>query len=147
MTDVEAMLIQQEGTGPQTAQGRFLPYLDTVGKLSIGYGRNLTDNGVSQVEARGMLGNDIVIAMQIVRQLFSVYDQLSRPRQLVLISMAYNLGQAKFSKWPRFIDAVHRGDWQTAAMELLDSKAARTDAPSRYKQLATMMLEDTSTWV
>ena len=31
---------------------RLKPYTDTVGKLTIGYGRNLTDVGISDEEAR-----------------------------------------------------------------------------------------------
>ena len=34
------------------------PYLDTVGKVTIGYGRNIGDNGISLEEAQIMFNND-----------------------------------------------------------------------------------------
>lgn len=146
MTDLQAMLMQQEGTGPRDAQGHFLPYEDSVGKLTIGYG-HLVEKGLPPDIAMMLFNADIADALDDVRHCFSCYDQLSRPRQLVLVSMAFNLGRAKLSKFVRFIGAVHRGDWQEAHDELLDSKAAREDAPGRYKELARMMRDNTSAWI
>ena len=140
MTDIEAMLRHHEGE-------RLTPYVDSVGKVTIGIGRNLTDKGISAEECRSFLYRDIADAMEDVLHCFSCYDQLSRPRQLVLVSMAYNLGRAKLAKFVRFIGAVHLGKWDEAADELLDSKAAKQDAPARYQQLAKMMRENVSVWV
>jgi lysozyme len=38
---------------------RLHPYTDTVGKLTIGVGRNLADMGISDAEATVLLQNDI----------------------------------------------------------------------------------------
>lgn len=146
MSDLEAMLIAQEGTGPRDEHGTFLPYPDSVGKLTVGYG-HLVDKGLPSEIALMLFRADIADALEDVRHCFSCYDQLSRPRQLVLISLAFNLGRAKLNKFVRFIGAVHLGKWDEAADELLDSKAAREDAPFRYKQLAQMMRTSTSQWV
>lgn len=146
MTDLQCMLMAQEGTGPRDAHGRFLPYPDSVGKLTIGYG-HLVEKGLPPDIALMLFQCDVADAIEDVRHNFSCYDQLSRPRQLVLCSMAYNLGRVGLSKWPRFIGAVHLGKWDEAADELLNSKAAREDAPARYRQLAQMMRENTSTWI
>ena len=61
--------------------------------------------------------------------------------------MAFNLGRTKLAKFVRFIGAVHLGKWNEAADELLDSKAARHDAPARYKELARMMRDNHSAWI
>jgi lysozyme len=145
MTDAQAMLMAQEGTGP-IQNGRFLPYKDSVGKLTIGYG-HLLEAGIPAEVANMLFQVDLADAVHAARQLFSCYDSLSRPRQLVLISMAFNLGKDGLSKWPRFISAVHASQWDEAADELLDSKAAREQAPARYQQLAKMMRDNTSAWV
>lgn len=146
MTDVEQMIKAQEGTGPMV-NGRFMPYLDSAGKWTIGYGRCIQDIGISEDEAEVMLTSDIAIAANDVRRLCSIYDELTRPRQLVLVSMALNLGYVRYAKWVHFWDAIHRKDWHGAADQILDSKAAREDAPARYKQLAGMMRMDQSQWV
>ena len=148
------MLRMQEGSGP-CRNGRFYAYDDATGlelkpgdtlhgNLTIGYGHNLTALGIT--DAMMLLRDDIANAFEVVHHNFSCFDQLSRPRQLVLLSMAYNLGP-KLSQWPRFISAVHKGDYADAAREIEDSKAAKQDAPARYKELAKMMRENSSEWI
>ena len=146
MTDLQAMLMSQEGTGPRDEHGRFLPYPDSMGTLTIGYG-HLVEKGLPPDIAMMLFNADLADALDDVRHCFSCYDQLSRSRQLVLCSMAFNLGRVRLAKFVRFIGAVHRSAWDEAADELLDSKAARTDAPARYKQLSKMMRDNESQWV
>lgn len=122
MTDLEQMLIAQEGTGPRDAHGRFLPYEDSVGKLTIGYG-HVVAKGIPSDIALMLFHTDIADAIDDIRHNFSCYDQLSRPRQLALVSLSYNLGRVGLSKFVRFIGAVHLGKWDEAADELLDSLA------------------------
>jgi lysozyme len=53
--DVDALtadLIRDEGL-------KLKPYTDTVGKLTIGIGRNLTDRGISRQEALVLARNDV----------------------------------------------------------------------------------------
>jgi len=145
MTDLQAMLMQQEGTGPYL-DGRFFPYVDAVGKMTIGYGRNLDAKGLSDAEVSMLLNADIADAIGDVRHCFSCYDQLSRARQLVVVSMAFNMGRERLSKFVRFIGAVHLGKWEEAAFEMLASKWA-TQVGMRATKLAEMMRNDTSEWV
>jgi lysozyme len=145
MTDAQQMLMSQEGTGPRDADGRFLPYLDSVGKWTIGYG-HLMEKGLPADVANMLFQCDLADALDDVRHCFSCYDSLSRPRQLVLISLAFQLGRNKLNGFVRFIGAVHRGDWNDAADELLNSKAAR-QTPARYNQLSKMMKDNSSEWI
>lgn len=145
MTDLEAMLMSQEGTGPRGPHGEFLPYPDSVGKLTIGYG-HLVDKGLPADLALMLFKSDIADALDDVRHNCSCYDQLSRPRQLVMVSLAFNLGRERLGKFVRFLGALHLGHYEDAADELLNSKAAREDAPARYRQLADMMRTNTSEW-
>lgn len=145
MTDVQAMLIAQEGTGLMR-EGRYFPYYDSVGKLTIAYGHNLEAKGLPSDVAMMLLNIDIADAMEDVRHNFSCYDQLSRARQMVLVSMAFNLGRDGLAKFVRFIGAVHRGDWEEAAQEIANSRAA-TQAPGRYNPLAKIMRENVSPWL
>ena len=145
MTDLEQMLMQQEGTGPRGPHGEFLPYPDSVSKLTIGYG-HLVEKGLPSDIALMLFHADIADALEDVRHNCSCYDQLSRPRQLVMVSLAFNLGRDKLSKFVRFLGALHLGHYDEAADELLNSKAA-SQAPLRYRQLASMMRDNVSEWV
>ena len=139
MTALQQMLLHHEGK-------RNKPYTDTVGKLTIGIGRNLDDKGLSDDEIFHLLNNDIADAIEDVRHCFSCYDQLSDARRMVLVSMAFNLGRARLAKFVRFIGAVHLGRYDEAAEEMLDSTWAK-QVGDRAVTLATMMRDDTTEWL
>ena len=139
MTDVERMMIQDEGE-------RLTLYQDTQFKQTIGIGHNLSDKPISQAASRQIFADDLADAIDDVNHCCSVYDELSRPRQLVMINLAFNLGRVRLVKFVRFLGAIHRGDWNDAADEILNSEAAR-QLPLRYGRLAAMMREDISRWV
>lgn len=103
---------------------RLKPYRDTVGKLTIGYGRNLEDVGISRDEADFMLDNDID---QVERQLETVdeYRDLDAVRQAVIANMAFNLGFAGLMGFKNMWAAIGRRDWESASEEMLNSKWAR----------------------
>lgn len=145
MTDLAKLIMQQEGTGPYR-DGHFYPYVDSVGKSTIGYGHNLEAKGIPESIATQLLMADLADAIQDVQHVCSVYEQLSRPRQLVMVSLAFNLGRAGLVKFVRFLGAIHSNQWDEAADELLNSKAAQ-QAPGRYQQLAKMIRENVSEWV
>ena len=138
MTDAQDMILEQEGL-------RLTVYLDSNGIETIGVGRNIRDKGLSKEEAMILLNNDLCDAIADARHSFSCYDTLSRPRQLVLIGLAYNIGRTGLSQFVRFIGAVHRGDWEDAADELVDSKWY-TQVGIRGKQYVRMMRENKSEW-
>jgi lysozyme len=98
------------------------PYKDSVGKLTIGVGRNLDDNGITEVEALFLLDHDIRKAESDVIALVNNYDSLDDLRQRVLIDMAFNLGRTRFSKFRRMLAAVEAGDFTKAADEMTDSR-------------------------
>lgn len=103
---------------------RLKPYRDTVGKLTIGYGRNLEDVGISRDEADLMLDNDID---QVEQQLETVdeYRDLDPVRQTVICNMAFNLGFAGLMGFKNMWAAIGRRDWESVSEEMLNSKWAR----------------------
>ena len=112
------MLEQEEGL-------KLKPYTDSVGKLTIGYGRNLDDTGISETEARFMLGNDIARAALLLDKNIPWWKLLDEPRQAVLCDMTFNMGfgdgRHGLSTFPRFLEAVRSGNYALAAKEGLDS--------------------------
>lgn len=115
---LEDTLIRHEGL-------RLTPYRCTAGKLTIGIGRNLDDVGISEAEARLMLRNDIVNAEAELRRAFRWFDRLSPLRQQVLVNMAFNIGLPRLKGFRNMLAALERGDYDRAAVEMLDSRWAR----------------------
>ena len=114
------------------------PYTDTKGKLTIGIGRNLTDNGIRKVESDFMFSNDVTAIKAELNGMIPWWNLLTNPRQMVLASMAFNMGTPRLLTFKKMLAACRAGDYPKAAAEILDSKAAR-DAPNRYGRLAVMM--------
>ena len=112
-------IIKNEGS--ITKKGRHMPYVDTVGKTTIGYGRNLTDNGISDVEARYLLANDIQSAINDLRAALPWFDSLDEVRQEVLVDLSFNMGISGLLKFKRTLDHIKNGEYPQAAAELLDS--------------------------
>lgn len=100
-------------------------YVDTVGKVSGGVGRNLTDRGFSDDEIDLMLGNDIKIAERDARSLVPGFDYLGDVRQEVIVNMSLNMGFARLSGFKRFLAAVGASEFAEASLEMLDSKWAK----------------------
>ena len=116
---------------------RLKPYKDTVGKLTIGIGRNLDDKGISREEAFAMLDNDIA---EVVRQLEQVdeYQALDDTRQTVLANMCFNLGFYGLMGFRKMWLALARNDYHEAAKQMLDSRWAR-QVGYRADELAQIM--------
>src|SRR5690554_799378 len=123
---------------PERHEGlRLKPYKDTVGKLTIGIGRNLDDKGISREEAFALLDNDIA---EVVRQLEQVdeYQALDDARQTVLANMCFNLGLYGLMGFRKMWLALTRNDYHEAAKQMLDSRWAR-QVGYRADELAQIM--------
>ena len=128
------MLIKHEGL-------KLRPYRDTVGKLTIGTGRNLDDVGITKEEADYLLYNDIYrIEGEIINKL-PVYSTLSDNRKIVLMNMGFNLGINGLLKFKKMIAAIENKEWIIAASEMLNSKWAR-QVKGRAIELAEIMRTD-----
>lgn len=117
---------------------RQYPYKCTAGKLTIGYGRNLDDVGISKEEAEYLLDMDLdkhteeldkVITWAVPKDVYAV-----------LVDMHYNLGHERFMQFKKMLAALKKLDFKEAAKEMLDSKWAK-QVPNRAAELATIMEE------
>ena len=125
-----AMLQRHEGL-------RLKPYKCTAGKLSIGYGRNLDDMGISEVEAMVLLRHDIERCYDELN-VFSWFADLDQVRQEALVDMLFNLGLPTFLEFKKTLKFVAEGKYSQAAEEMLRSKWA-DQVGDRAKELAYMM--------
>jgi lysozyme len=116
---------------------RLKPYQDTVGKLTIGYGRNLVDKGISEEEAEMLLIDDVLYLRNRLTR-YPWFLVLNEPRQEVIINMAYNLGMTGLLGFKRMIAALNAHNYSLAADEMLDSRWAR-QVGRRADELALQM--------
>lgn len=133
MTQGEALrqqLIAHEGL-------RLKPYTDTVGKLTIGVGRNLADKGLTKAEAMILLENDIQECILDLAT-FPWFHGLDPVRQRVMVDMRFNLGPKGFRAFKRTLAAVSDGRFNHAADQMLASKWA-SQVGARASRLARMM--------
>lgn len=130
------LLIRDEGL-------RLKPYKDTVGKLTIGVGRNLDDVGISQDEAEHLLFNDIA-KVEVEARKYAWFPALSDTRKAVVLSMIFNMGSQGFAGFKNTIDDIAAGDYGSAASRMLQSKWA-TQVGNRAVRLARAMRTDVLT--
>ena len=105
---------------------RLKPYRCTAGKLTIGYGRNLDDCGISQTEAYLLLENDIQnCEKQLLDKIPEIYDALDEVRKSVLLNLCFNLGIGGLLEFKNTLAFIAAGDWERAANGMLASKWAK----------------------
>lgn len=114
---------------------RLKPYTCTAGALSIGYGRNLEDRGISQSEADLMLENDIAECVAELHRAIPGWQKHDSVRQNVLVEMVFNMGMPRLLTFRKMLAALDALDYATAAKELLDSRYA-TQVGKRAETLA-----------
>ena len=130
-------LMAHEGSGPMKF-GRHFPYRCPAGKLTIGYGRNLDDVGISAEEARDLLDDDINDCLRDLGT-FPWFGSLDPIRQRALVNMRFQLGPQGFRGFRHMLAALEIGAYAMAAVEARDSKWARTDSPARARTVTAML--------
>lgn len=103
------------------------PYVDTVGVITIGIGRNLNHVGLSMDEVEYLFENDVKKAVNSARRVVGeeLFDSLSVNRKAAIANMAFNLGECGLRKFVKFLGFIRRGDFKKASHEMLNSVWAR----------------------
>jgi lysozyme len=117
---------------------RLKPYRDTVGKLTIGVGRNLEDVGISKDEADMLLATDIRSADAAVSKALPWTVNIDPIRRAVLVNMAFNLGIEGLLGFKHTLDLVRAGKYEEASDAMLNSKWAEQVGP-RAARLSVQM--------
>ncbi|HXQ41753.1 MAG TPA: glycoside hydrolase family protein [Candidatus Udaeobacter sp.] len=115
---------------------RLKPYRDSVGKLTIGYGRNLDSVGISEEEASTMLASDVARATLDVEGQLPWAATLDPVRQRVLVEMAFNMGIEGLLTFQNTLSAIREARWADASDGLLASLADHQE-PARVGRWAT----------
>ena len=97
---------------------RGMPYKDTLGNWTIGYGTRLP---ISEEEAELLLRHRLGNMAAELRTKVQFFDDLPETIQTVLLDMLYNLGINRLMTFNRMWEAVEKRDWQKMAEEMKDS--------------------------
>jgi lysozyme len=119
---------------------RALVYTDTVGKITGGIGRNLTDRPFFDDEIALMLKNDIALVQRELDQRLPWWREMTDARQNVLANMCFNLGINRLMGFGKTLTHMRVGEYEAAAVEMLDSKWAK-QVGARAVRLAALMRE------
>lgn len=114
------------------------PYTDTVGKLSIGVGRNLTDTGISDDEISVLLSNDID---GVIRDLGVHLPWLAdhpEPVQRAVADMCFNMGIRTLLTFVNALATLKARQYDAAADEFLKSKWAQ-QVPRRAQKVTNLI--------
>jgi lysozyme len=111
-------LIRHEGI-------RLRAYVDTVGKVTIGVGRNISDNGITYDEALLLLDHDIDSHVEDLVTALPWVSRLDPVRFRAMADLVFNMGIMRLLGFVHTLAAMERGDYETAANGLLESKYAR----------------------
>jgi lysozyme len=115
---LKAHLIAREGL-------RLRPYKCSSGKLTLGVGRNIEDNGITTEEAMYLLTNDINNTIEELETKFEWFPWLPVNAQLVLADMCFNLGLPTLLSFKKMLKAIEKKKWNKASKEILDSRYAK----------------------
>jgi lysozyme len=109
-------------------------YLDHLGYPTFGVGHLVLETDaehgqpvgtpVSEERIRECLSKDIDIVCDELDMKDPWWRNLDDNRQRVMANMCFNLGHPRLSNFKKFIGAMQISDWETAAVEMMDSKWA-----------------------
>ena len=126
------------------------PYRCSMGKLTIGIGRNLEDNplnfeekkalgdymhGITENGAKMLLRNDINRCVEELKNTIKGFDELEGDRQYALLDMCFQLGINGLKKFRIMRRAIENKDFNRAYEACLKSKYAK-QVPLRAKRIA-----------
>ena len=112
-----------EGRGPLSSDGMScLLYQDKFGNWTIGFGRNLSAEGITINEAQTLLMHDITSHESDLSRSLPWWHSLNDARQNALANMCFNLGIEKLLTFTTFLNFMEQGEFQNAAHDLQNTE-------------------------
>lgn len=126
---------------------RLKPYQDTLGYTTVGYGHKIISaaerkkfaNGITQEQADNLFKDDLGAAWHYaIVSIGTTFHRLDTPQQEVIVEMIYQLGLKGVLKFKKMLNALDKGDYETAADQMLDS-LWHQQTPQRCEELSAIM--------
>ena len=117
-----------------------LAYRDSKGIWTVGVGHNLETVPLSSPVRDMILSDDIAAARSDVDRLGGWVDALDSVRYATLVNLRFNMGATTLTrKNPKMLAALARGDYDTAAAELLAGPWKDQVGPRRARILSEQL--------
>ena len=110
-------------------------YLDHLGYPTFGIGHLIVEadeehgkpvgTPITEERVNSVFDSDVAIYISEAKKVFPNLDDLPEEAQEVIVNMTFNMGAPRLSKFKKFIAGVNAGDWNTAAVEMMDSRWAK----------------------
>ena len=110
-------------------------YNDHLGYPTFGIGHLIveSDNEYGQPVGTGIhvdrvneaFDKDVSVMVDEAKKLFPDLEDLPEEAQQVIVNMTFNMGRPRLSQFKKFIAGVNAGDWEKAAIEMMDSRWAK----------------------
>jgi len=138
MKDIKERIKEHEGY-------RSKVYLDSLGKRTVGFGHLCVedfwedDKEYDKELLENIFEKDFQNAFEQVENICNDYDLDITPTATeVLIEMVFQLGATGVKKFRRMLEALQDQDYETASLEMLDSRWAE-QTPARAEELSLIM--------
>lgn len=115
-------------------------YRCTAGKLTIGIGWNIEDNGLPDEIVDALFAYSVGMVEGDLDRALPWWRDLSNARQRALLNMCFNLGLARLLKFENMLAALKEGRWLDAAAEAMASRWA-VQVGDRAVRIAQMFKE------
>ena len=124
-------------------------YKDHLGNPTFGIGHLIVEGDeeygkpvgtpVHEDRVNNVFARDLRTYVDEAKKVFPDIDDLPETAQQVIVNMCFNMGAPRLSKFKKFIAAVNEADWETAAVEMMDSRWA-TQVGNRANRLRNRIL-------
>ena len=110
-------------------------YNDHLGYPTFGIGHLITEADeeygkpvgtlVNEQRVNAVFDSDVAIYISEAKKVFPNLTELPSEVQEVIVNMTFNMGAPRLAKFKKFIAGVNNSDWNTAAVEMMDSRWAK----------------------
>ncbi len=110
-------------------------YNDHLGYPTFGIGHLVVESDeehgkpvgtpVTEDRVNSVFEKDVAIMIDEAKKIFPNLNELPEEAQQVIVNMTFNMGRPRLSQFKKFIAGVNAGDWNKAAVEMMDSRWAK----------------------
>ena len=110
-------------------------YNDHLGYPTFGIGHLVVESDeehgkpvgtpITEDRVNTVFDKDVAVMVDEAKKIFPNLDTLPEEAQQVIVNMTFNMGRPRLSQFKKFIAGVNAGDWNKAAVEMMDSRWAK----------------------